>query len=94
MPTAGPVSAISLYFTVPLNASEAQTVAHYKVVGGSTNAGVRSASYNATTGVVTLRLARSLPRSTTPIRVTISGLIGIVGLPSIQPTDTLTISRA
>ncbi len=93
LPTSGPVSAISLYFTVPLNAAQAQNVANYKVVGGSTRAAVRSATYNAATWVVTLRLARTLPRSSTPITLTVSGLLGIVGLPFIQPTDTLSIAR-
>ncbi len=84
-----PIAALSLYFSTDLNPTEARTASLYHVNGQA----VRSAAYDPTTRVVTLRLARPLPRTGPALNVTVAGLPALTNQPFIGPSITITIPR-
>ncbi len=98
----GPVTSIQVNFQGPLNASQAQDVRNYALTaaGSTARIKVQSATYAVTTlgfSVVTLRLARALPRTGAPLQLVVAGpgspgLTGANGSPRL-PAKTLTITR-
>ena len=75
----GSVRSVVLGFSLALDASRAEDVRNYRLTTGGRPLGLRSATYDAATGHVTLRLARPLAARGTPVRVRLvdGGSVGL-----------------
>ncbi len=73
LPTAGPIRAVTLAFDAPLQKSKATITRNYRVGTRGVAVGIRSATYDASTGLVTLRLAHPLARKGPAIQVRVAG---------------------
>ncbi len=101
LPTAGAISAVAVYFDAPLDPSSAQKPGNYALTtdGGRARIALRSATLDASTNTVTLRLARPLSRPGAAVRLTVAGP-GSAGLEGtdhsalLNPGITLTLPRA
>ena len=85
LPATGAISALSVYFNTALDPSEARNLANYKLttVNSTSRIALKSATYDATTQVVALRMARSLPRQGAPLRLVVAG----PGTPGLTGSD-------
>ncbi len=92
LPTTGPIAAVAAYFDNAINADQAQDLRNYALTatGSTARIAIRSASYNPTTHVVTLRLARALPRSGPSLRLVVAG----PGTPGILGSDARPLTNA